>query len=145
MDVGCDIALDASGGLSVAGVTDSTEASFPVLLGPDLTYNGGAYDVFVARVNPTWTSLDYCGYIGGSGDDFISGTVNTTDIAVDPAGNVYVGGNTASTEATFPVVVGPDLTFNGGGRDGFVARVTGFLFADGFESGDTTAWSATVP
>ena len=145
VDVGCDIALDASGGLSVAGVTDSTEASFPVLLGPDLTYNGGAYDVFVARVNPTWTSLDYCGYIGGSGDEFISGTPNTTDIAVDPSGNVYVAGNTSSFESTFPVVVGPDLTFNGGGRDGFVARLTGYLFDDGFESGDTSAWSLTVP
>jgi hypothetical protein len=128
------------------GVTSSTEASFPVVLGPDLTYNGGAYDVFVARVNPTWASFDYCGYIGGSGDELISGTPNTTDIAVDPAGNVYVGGNTTSTEATFPDVVGPDLTFNGGGRDGFVAKVfVSEVFADGFESGDTSAWSATVP
>ncbi len=35
-------------------------------------------------------------------------------IAVDSAGNAYVTGMTYSTEATFPVTVGPDLTHNGG-------------------------------
>jgi hypothetical protein len=30
--------------------------------------------------------------------------------------------------------------------DAFVAKVTGSeIFADGFESGDTSVWSATVP
>jgi len=46
------------------------------------------------------------------------------------------------------VTVGPALSYNGGSNDGFVAKVSsvGRLFlADGFESGDTSAWSATVP
>ena len=43
-------------------------------------------------------------------------------IAVDGAGNAYVTGETSSTEATFPVTGGPDLTFNGG-TDAFVAKV----------------------
>ena len=34
-------------------------------------------------------------------------------IAVDGAGDAYVTGYTSSTEATFPVTVGPDLTYNG--------------------------------
>ncbi len=33
---------------------------------------------------------------------------------MDAAGNAYVTGYTDSTEATFPVTVGPDLTYNGG-------------------------------
>ena len=37
-------------------------------------------------------------------------------IAVDGAGNAYVTGYTTSTEATFPVTAGPDLTYNGGRR-----------------------------
>jgi hypothetical protein len=44
-------------------------------------------------------------------------------IAVDGNGNAYVTGDTTSTEATFPVTVGPDLTFNGGYDDAFVAKV----------------------
>jgi hypothetical protein len=43
------------------------------------------------------------------------------------------------------VVVGPDLTHNGD-FDVFVAKVSALdVFIDGFESGDTSAWSATVP
>ena len=30
-------------------------------------------------------------------------------------------------------------------QDAYVAKLTGFTFVDGFESGDTLAWSAVVP
>ncbi len=60
----------------------------------------------------------YAGYIGGDNRDGGSG------IAVDKKGNAYVTGYTASTEATFPVKGGPDLTFNGGSVDAFVAKVS---------------------
>ena len=95
------IAVDGAGNAYVTGDTASTEATFPVTVGPDLTHNGGDYDAFVAKVNAAGTALVYCGYIGGSGQDHGNG------IAVDGAGNAYVTGNTASTEATFPVTVGP--------------------------------------
>jgi hypothetical protein len=132
------LALDSAGNAYVAGSTHSTEASFPVTVGPDLSHNGD-FDAYVAKVNADGTALDYCGYIGGSGGDYGSG------IAVDAAGNAYVSGETGSTEATFPATVGPDLSYNGDLVDAFVAKVSGFLFDDGFESGDTSAWSATVP
>jgi hypothetical protein len=66
------------------------------------------------------------------------------NIAVGAGGSAYVCGCTWSTEVTFPVAVGPDLTYNGG-WDSFVALVAGPVFEDGFESGDTSAWSMTVP
>ena len=82
-----------------------------------LTYNGGTYDAFVAKVNSSGSGLTYAGYIGGSVDDIGNG------IAVDSSGAAYVTGYTTSSEATFPEVVGPDLTYNGGAYDGFVAKV----------------------
>jgi hypothetical protein len=115
-EVGNDIAVDKSGNAYVTGSTDSTEATFPVIFGPDLTYNG-KYDAFVAKVNPSGTGLGYCGYIGGAGFDFGLG------ITVDGSGNAYVTGLTESTEATFPMIVGPDLTYNGGDSDAFVAKI----------------------
>ncbi len=116
-DQGYGIAVDSSGNAYVAGYTNSTEATFPVTVGPDLTSNGG-FDAFVAKVNAAGTALLYCGYIGGSGTDQGFG------IAVDSSGNAYVTGRTNSSETTFPVAVGPDLTFNGGLYDVFVAKVS---------------------
>jgi hypothetical protein len=113
---GYGIAVDGSGNAYVTGYTDSTEATFPVIGGPDLTYNSGYGDAFVAKVNASGTALVYCGYIGGASDDLGYG------IAVDGSGNAYITGYTYSTEATFPVIGGPDLTHNGGG-DAFVAKV----------------------
>jgi len=114
-DYGRSIAVDGSGNAYITGYTSSTEASFPVSEGPDLTHNGLA-DAFVAKVNAEGTALDYCGYIGGSDNDYGYG------IAVDLAGNAYVTGSTYSSEATFPVSMGPDLTHNGL-ADAFVAKV----------------------
>jgi len=117
-DAGFGIAVDGSGNAYVTGRTFSDEATFPVTVGPDLTFNGADVDAFVAKVNAAGTALVYAGYIGGSGNDSGYG------IAVDGSGNAYVTGRTTSFEATFPVTVGPDLIYNGGPEgDAFVAKV----------------------
>ena len=114
--VGIDV--DARGRAHVAGGTDST--NFPAKGGPDSKYNGGLGDAFLARVSSSGSRLDYAGFIGGSLIDEAIG------VAVDPLGDAYVAGSTESTQASFPVAVGPDLTFNGafGDTDAFVARVS---------------------
>ncbi len=62
----------------------------------------------MAKVNPAGAALVYAGYIGGACGDYGYG------IAVDGAGNAYVTGYTDSDQTTFPVIGGPDLTYNGG-------------------------------
>ncbi len=114
---GYDVAFDGSGSAYVAGYTKSGEGTFPVLGGPDLSYNGGLWDGFVAKVNPSGSALVYCGYIGGSDIDFVE------TIAANPSGSAFVVGVTGSSEASFPVSGGPDLSFNGGAYDAFVAKV----------------------
>jgi hypothetical protein len=116
-DVGYGIAIDGFGCAYITGLTGSSEASFPVYQGPDLTYNGGAYDAFVAKINAFGTGLAYCGYIGGAARDEAHG------IALDGAMNAYLTGITWSDQTSFPVTVGPDLTFDGGTNDAFVAKV----------------------
>lgn len=112
---GIDVGND--GAIYVVGTTNSTGASFPVAVGPDPTYNGGTSDAFIAKVAPSGETLLYCGFLGGNDEDFGEG------VAVDSAGCAYVTGHTASTQSTFPVSCGPDLTYNGGPTDGYVAKV----------------------
>jgi hypothetical protein len=121
-EYGMGVDVDAGGRACISGYTWSTEASFPVAEGPALTH-GGESDGFVARVKADGTALEYCGFLGGDSYDYIE------DIAVDSDGSAYVTGETWSEEATFPVKVGPDLSFNGNLYDAFVAKVK----ADGSE------------
>jgi hypothetical protein len=116
-DLGEGIAVDGDGSAYVVGFTLSTETmGFPLSVGPDLTHNGG-YDAFVAKVKPAGTALVYCGYVGGSEEE------HGNRIVVDGWGNAYITGWTLSGESSFPETVGPDLTYNGGVYDAFVARV----------------------
>lgn len=143
-DGGRGIAVDGSGNAYVTGETASNETSFPVTVGPDLTWNGGntggegdPLDAFVAKVNASGASLDYCGYIGGSGQDYGYG------IVTDSHGNAYVTGSTESSDATFPVNIGPNITYGGNG-DAFVVKVnpagngriySGYIGGSDFDAG----------
>lgn len=134
-DSGRGIALDSSGNLYVTGYTSSSEATFPVSVGPDTTYNGGDVDAFIAKLGPAGTGLVYCGYIGGAGADY------SWAVAVDAGGSAYITGRTGSTETTFPATNGPDTSYNGGGWDAFVAKVNpsgGSLAYAGYIGGSST-------
>jgi len=126
--------VDSAGNAYVTGETNSSD--FPTLVGPYTSYRGGGYDAFVAKVNPSGTALVYSGFLGGAGEDSGHG------IAVDSAGNAYVTGYTESSN--FPATVGPYTSYQGGGYDAFVAKVTadgtglvysGFLGGSGYDEG----------
>ena len=124
-DGGGGIAVDASGNAYVTGSTASSKVSFPVAMGPDLDFNGSGSgsailrgDSYVAKISADGARLVYCGYIGGNLDD------NGEAIAIDSAGAAYICGTTESHESSFPVLIGPFLTFTGIGQlDSFVAKV----------------------
>ena len=145
-DVGSAVAVDAGGHAYVVGYTGSNEETFLVTVGPDLTFNGGGQDVFIAKVGSSGGALEYAGYLGGAGFEFGRG------VAVDAAGQAYVTGDTNSKEDSFPVAVGPDLTFNGGDRDAFIASVTsdgtalayaGYIGGAGFDQANAVAVDST--
>jgi uncharacterized repeat protein (TIGR01451 family) len=126
-DRGRSIAVDDLSRAYVTGETDSNQATFPNgtgfsgLASFDSTANGGI-DAFVARIAANGLSLDYAGYLGGSGTDRGNG------IAVDGTANAYVSGETSSSADSFPggdglgLLPGPGQTHMGG-VDAFVAKV----------------------
>jgi hypothetical protein len=91
------IAIDAAGNAYVAGSTTSRDFPVANALQPSLrSVDGG--NGFVAKLSADGAYLVYSTYLGGSADDSIGG------IAVDGAGNVYVTGETTSTD--FPTTPG---------------------------------------
>ncbi len=89
-----DVAVDASGDAYVYGTTGST--NFPIMPGAYQPSIDGNTDLFVTKFDPTGTVLIYSTYIGGSGQDESFG------MAMDGTGNVYLTGQTQSTD--FPLV-----------------------------------------
>jgi hypothetical protein len=100
------IALDAAGNTYVAGSTSSK--NFPTTSNAfQVTNNAHLYDGFVAKLNASGTSLLYSTFLGGSQDNHVEA------IALDPAGNAYLTGATASTD--FPLKNPVQATYGGGG------------------------------
>lgn len=85
------IAVDAAGSVFVGG-----NFSLRLDLGCGQRIGAGAQDAFVAKLASTTGACLWNHTFGGSGNDHI------TALAVDPAGNVVVGGHFGSTSITIP-------------------------------------------
>jgi uncharacterized protein (TIGR03437 family) len=95
------LAVDAAGNTYLVGST--VDPQFPATPGAwQTTFDGPApvypynplppTDCFVAKINPTGTELVWASYLGGKGADF------PKSIALDPSGNVWLTGVTASPD-----------------------------------------------
>ncbi len=111
---GWALSVDGAGNSYVVGATSST--NFPTFATAGLlsATNSGYFDVFVTAINADASAFLYSAYLGGSGTDLGYG------IAVDPAGNTYVVGQTASID--FPVVSALQTNL-AGGYDAFIAKI----------------------
>ena len=106
---------------------DNIEGSYVLMGDNQVGFRVSAYDPQKALViDPV---LKYSTYLGGSGDDWGSVFNNLRAIAVDPRGNAYVIGTTASTD--FPTTADAYQTEFAGGGGGFINT-----FAGGFAVGD---------
>lgn len=136
-DAGAGIAVDSLGNAYVTGETRSSD--FPTTIGAfDRIWNGST-DIFVAKLNSTGTGLIYSTFIGGSTWD------EACDIALHPAGSVYVVGGGGSSD--FPTTPNAfDRTFNGE-QDIYVSKfdaTSGNLLASTFLGGSDEDWSSRI-
>jgi len=118
-DNGLSLAIDPEDNVLVAGFTQSND-DFPIV-GVSSAYGGGSFDAFVTKLAGDGSQLLYSRFLGGDGQDRIE------SLAVDATGQAVVAGWTAAGD--FPLTNAVQSKFQGGGADGFVAK----LSADGVE------------
>ena len=112
-DLAFSIALDTQGSTYIVG--RSISANFPVTAGAYQTTNKGSNDGFALKLNPSGASRVYATLFGGIGSDI------PWWVAVDPSGNAYVTGQTAS--ADFPMSADATQNARAGTQDAFVVKV----------------------
>lgn len=112
-EAGRAIAVDKAGNAYVTGETTSTDLPG---VGSLRRVSGGGTDVFIAKLSADGSRLLYTTYLGGSGADV------GYSLTLDASGNIYVTGDTRSTD--FPLVKPVQATL-GGSADVFVAKLTG--------------------
>jgi hypothetical protein len=105
---GCFIAIDSTGAAYLTGMTASS--NFPTTTGAyDTTLacgNFGCSDTFIAKIDPSGSTLVYSSFLGGSNDEDPRG------IAVDSDGAAYITGRVYSSN--FPTTAGSfDRTWGG--------------------------------
>lgn len=113
-ETGWGILVDKSNSPIVVGTTNSS--TFPVTNGAfDRSYNGGL-DIFATKLDPQGRQIVFSTFIGGNLDDYPTST--TTDLA----GEIYVGGYTASTN--FPATTNSFDPSHNGIEDGFFLKLS---------------------
>ena len=109
------LTIDGDGNAYVAGNTFS--ANFPTTSGAFQVARKGNTDAFVAKIAPGGGSRAWSTYLGGT---FTEGVYQSGAIEVDPAGDVWVAGETLSTD--FPRVSSLQAAHNGI-SDAFVTKL----------------------
>ncbi|MBM4429736.1 MAG: hypothetical protein FJ026_05210, partial [Chloroflexi bacterium] len=131
------IVVDGQGAAYVTGPTNSV--NFPTTAGAMDQSLGGQQDAFVAKLNAAGSALVYATFLGGSADDW------SDDLAIDGAGNAYIGGATGSGD--FPTTAGAFQRTLNGGLDAFVAKLnstgSALLFAT-YLGGNSNEWCSGV-
>lgn len=113
-DQGNGIAVDSSGKVHIAGMTSSS--NFPISNAAQASFGEGFNDAFATALDASGSAPVWSTYLGGSGDDYVSG------IAADSSGNAYVTGRTYSTN--FSTTSGAYQTTNKGAYDAFVVKLS---------------------
>lgn len=90
-DFGYDLAVDSAGNAYIGGYTYSPDAPTHNAY-QSVPANSGYTDAYIAKLDPSGSTLLYATYLGGSGFD------RGWQLAVDDLGNVYQTGETSSTD-----------------------------------------------
>ncbi len=116
-DEAMGIAVDSAGNAYVTGETFSGD--FPLTPSAFQSVQGGDFDMFVSKLDPTGSTLLYSTYLGGTAEDV------GASIAVDNSGNAFIGGYSFAflQPNNFPTTPGAFQPTTTSFATGIVARI----------------------
>jgi photosystem II stability/assembly factor-like uncharacterized protein len=109
---GLDIAIDSEGAAYICGSTASVDFPGP---SPIQQVKGASTDAYVLKISPAGDAIVFGAWIGGDSGD------SATTLSVDQDGNVYLAGNTSSSN--FPLQ-NPLQPSRRGTTDAFAAKIS---------------------
>lgn len=114
------VAVSNEDKIFVVGATTATDFPLGQTTGAYTTPKANG-DIFIAKYNSTLTTLEAFTYIGGTGQE----GENAVDIAIDNANNIFVTGDTTSTD--FPVSTNAYQPALAGNSDAFLVKLDSTL------------------
>jgi len=111
-----NLVIDTQGNFVVTVSTPSSTTSWPTTAGAFQTTHGGVTDTAVSKISSDGTQLLASTFIGGNAND------NPDGVSVDAQGDIYVTGNTGSTN--FPVTSSAYQPSNAGSGDAFLVGLS---------------------
>jgi len=127
------LAVDAAGAIYIGGTTYQCGASLPCAptqLLPISTGTGAFQasprSIGIIKLNSTATTILSATYLGGSGQDFVSG------LATDADDNIYVTGSTSSND--FPTQNPLQASLGSGGNNVFIVKMNSNLSSLGYST-----------
>ncbi len=137
-DIIAKVKAHPTGDIIVAGSVESTNMKTHSTA-YDRSQNGED-DLFVCRLSADLSIMRYGTYIGGSKSDVVH------DLTIDDDGFIYLAGQTSSTN--FPRTTGALInSFQGGGSDGFIVKVSpdlGSLNFSTYIGGSGKDWASGI-
>lgn len=106
------VQVAGSGAAIIMGKANS--ANFPTTPGAYSSQVLGSVDIFLTRLDPTGSSLDWSTFVGGTGSE------NPEDMVIAPNEDLVL---TGYTNGSFPTTLGALKPNFGNGREGFIARI----------------------
>jgi hypothetical protein len=117
-DAATSVAVDRTGAAVIAGQTRSPDLRTMRAVQPQCKpgFAGSACgDLFVAKIDPSGSSLAFATYLGGNDAEGVAG------LGIDAAGSTYVGGGI--TGGGLPMQRAPQPANGGGQSDGFLVAL----------------------
>ena len=115
-DRGWNCATDASGNVYMSGDVSNSTGTIIATSGSHQSTIGGSYDAFLVKFNSAGVR-QWATFYGASGNEF------EPEVAVDPAGNVYMASYTDAGTTTVIATAGSHQSSSGGGvNDAFLVK-----------------------